>query len=67
MTRTHRYTFFRNFPKVDDLSDPQIALFLEEHLNDMKRISPPEYVHALDLGSLKAKNVTFGHCGKIIY
>ncbi len=45
--------------KIDDLSNPKIGMFLEEHLDDMKRISPPECVHALDLESLKAENVTF--------
>jgi putative acetyltransferase len=45
--------------RVDDLSDPRIAEFLEEHLKDMRRISPPESVHALDLERLKKPEITF--------
>jgi putative acetyltransferase len=44
---------------VDDLSDPRIAELLEEHLRDMRRISPPESVHALDLERLKKPEITF--------
>jgi putative acetyltransferase len=35
--------------KIDDLSGPEIALFLDEHIKDMKSASPPESKHALDL------------------
>ncbi len=45
--------------RIDDLTDPRIAEFLEEHLQDMRRISPPESVHALDLGRLKNPEITF--------
>ena len=45
--------------KIDDLSDPRIARLLEEHLKDMRRISPPESVHALDLERLKKPEITF--------
>lgn len=45
--------------RVDDLSDPKIAEFLEEHMRDMRRISPPESVHALDLQRLKRPEITF--------
>lgn len=45
--------------KVDDLSGPEIAEFLEEHLRDMRAASPPESKHALDLESLKQPDVTF--------
>ena len=38
--------------RPDDLRDPRVALFLEEHLADMRRVSPPECVHALDLAAL---------------
>ena len=44
---------------TDDLSDPKIALFLEEHITDMKSVSPPESKHALDLDGLRAPEVTF--------
>jgi putative acetyltransferase len=45
--------------KVDDLSDPRIAEFLEDHLCDMYATSPPESVHALDLDRLKKPEITF--------
>ena len=45
--------------RLDDLSDPRIATFLEEHLADMRRVSPPESVHALDLRGLKQADVSF--------
>jgi putative acetyltransferase len=43
----------------DDLSRPQIHALLEEHLQSMRAQSPPESVHALDLGSLRAPDITF--------
>ena len=45
--------------KVDDLSNPEIAVFLEEHIKDMKSVSPPESKHALDLEGLKKPEITF--------
>jgi putative acetyltransferase len=45
--------------RLDDLSDPRIAALLEEHLQDMRRISPPESVHALDLERLKKPEILF--------
>jgi putative acetyltransferase len=45
--------------RIDDLTDPRIAEFLDEHLQDMRRISPPESVHALDLERLKKPEITF--------
>ncbi|WP_444995999.1 GNAT family N-acetyltransferase [Aliikangiella sp. IMCC44359] len=45
--------------KVDDLSDPRIAVFLDEHIADMKSISPPESKHALDINSLKKPDIIF--------
>jgi putative acetyltransferase len=45
--------------KIDDLSDPRIEEFLEEHISDMKSVSPPESKHALDLEGLKDPDVTF--------
>ena len=45
--------------RLDDLSDPRIALFLEEHLQDMRATSPPESVHALDLSKLRDPSVHF--------
>jgi len=44
---------------VDDLMGEEIARFLDEHLEDMRSISPPESKHALDLEGLRAPEVTF--------
>jgi putative acetyltransferase len=45
--------------RVDDLSSPEIAQLLREHLDDMYRLSPPESVHALDPDSFSAPEITF--------
>ena len=45
--------------EIDDLSRPQIHTLLEEHLANMRRISPPESVHALDLDKLRRPEITF--------
>ncbi|GIU53902.1 GNAT family N-acetyltransferase [Shewanella sp. KT0246] len=45
--------------RVDDLSGPEIAELLTEHLQDMYATSPAESVHALDLDKLKQPNITF--------
>jgi len=45
--------------RSDDLQDPRIARLLEEHLADMRRISPPESVHALDLDRLRKPGIKF--------
>jgi putative acetyltransferase len=45
--------------RLDELQDPRIAAFLEEHLADMRRFSPPESVHALDLAGLRQPNIRF--------
>ena len=45
--------------KLDDLTDPKIHALLEEHLEDMRAISPPESVHALDLEKLRKPDITF--------
>lgn len=45
--------------KVDDLSSSEIHALLNEHLQDMYSISPPESVHALDLDKLRAPEITF--------
>lgn len=45
--------------RIDDLSGPEIAQLLEEHLEDMNATSPPESKHALDLDGLKQPDVTF--------
>ena len=45
--------------RIDDLSGPEIRALLDEHLSNMRAISPPESVHALDLEELKKPDVTF--------
>jgi putative acetyltransferase len=45
--------------RIDDLEGPEIRALLEEHLRHMHSLSPPESVHALDLGALKQPEVTF--------
>ncbi len=45
--------------QLDDLKGKEVEKLLREHLEDMFTHSPPESVHALDLTSLKAPNITF--------
>lgn len=45
--------------RLDDLTDPRIAVFLEEHIRDMRAISPPESKHALDLDGLRRPDIRF--------
>ena len=45
--------------KDDDLSGKEIAALLEEHINDMRAVSPPESKHALDLDGLRKPDITF--------
>ena len=45
--------------RLDDLRGPEIRALLEEHLADMRRISPPESVHALDLDRLRRPEISF--------
>lgn len=44
---------------VDDLRGPEIAAFLEEHLREMRTITPAGSVYALDLDALRVPEVTF--------
>jgi putative acetyltransferase len=44
---------------VDDLSGPEIAAFLEEHVREMRSITPLESKHALDLDGLRQPEITF--------
>jgi putative acetyltransferase len=44
---------------VDDLSGPEIAAFLAEHVQEMRSVSPPESKHALDLDALRIPEITF--------
>jgi putative acetyltransferase len=43
----------------DDLSRPAIHALLNEHLQNMYALSPPESVHALDLDELRRPDITF--------
>ena len=45
--------------EIDDLSRPAIHALLEEHLQNMRALSPPESVHALDLERLRRPEITF--------
>ena len=44
---------------MDDLSGPGIRALLQEHVDEMYLISPPESVHALDLAGLLKPEITF--------
>jgi hypothetical protein len=44
---------------VDDLTGPQIARLLDEHVAEMLSTTPPESKHALDLDALRQPGVTF--------
>jgi putative acetyltransferase len=45
--------------KIDNLTGAGIQELLREHLTDMRRTSPPESVHALDLDGLRKPEITF--------
>jgi putative acetyltransferase len=45
--------------KLDELAGPEIRALLEEHLQSMHSLSPPESVHALDLAALRDPAITF--------
>jgi len=45
--------------EIDDLSHPAIHALLNEHLQNMYELSPPESVHALDLEKLRKPEITF--------
>jgi putative acetyltransferase len=45
--------------KIDDLRGPEIAALLQEHLDNMHELGPPERVHALDLEALRKPEITF--------
>jgi putative acetyltransferase len=44
---------------LDDLSGPEIASFLQEHIEEMKAVTPPGSKHALDLDGLRSSSVCF--------
>ena len=45
--------------RLDDLSGPEVRALLEEHLQNMFELSPPESVHALAIDELRQPNITF--------
>ncbi|MBT0570888.1 GNAT family N-acetyltransferase [Curvibacter sp. CHRR-16] len=47
------------FIRHDNLSDPRIEAFMQEHLRDMYAASPPESVHALDMNKLRQPGILF--------
>jgi putative acetyltransferase len=44
---------------VDDLSGPEIAAFLTEHVRQMHEITPIDNAYALDLDGLRRPDITF--------
>lgn len=45
--------------KIDDLKGNEIYELLQEHLQSMHELSPPESVHALDIEGLRQPEITF--------
>lgn len=45
--------------RTGDLNDAKVIAFLEEHLEGMHEITPPESVHALEIDALRAHDITF--------
>jgi putative acetyltransferase len=45
--------------RIDDLSGAEIRKLLEKHLANMRKISPPESIHALPLERLREREITF--------
>ena len=45
--------------RLGGLDTPQVAALLAEHVEDMRRYSPPESVHTLDLDRLRTPGLTF--------
>ena len=45
--------------RIDDLSGAEIRALLDEHLANMRSISPPESTHALPIEGLRKPDVTF--------
>jgi putative acetyltransferase len=56
---TRLCTFAAMEIRLDDLRGPEIRALLEEHLQNMRSLSPPESVHALDLDALRRPEITF--------
>lgn len=44
---------------VDDLTQPAVIGFLDDHLRHMIDVTPPGFVHALDIEALRKPEITF--------
>jgi putative acetyltransferase len=55
----HNASFISMHIELDDLSRPQVHALLQEHLDNMYELSPPEQVFALDLTKLRAPEISF--------
>ena len=45
--------------RLDDLAGPEIHALLDEHLAEMRRISPPGSVHAMPIDALRGPGIAF--------
>lgn len=45
--------------ETDDLTRPEVLALLNEHLANMRAISPPGSVHALDVAKLRGPDINF--------
>lgn len=45
--------------RTQDPATPDITALLNQHLSEMRAISPPESKHALDIDGLRASDITF--------
>ncbi len=45
--------------RIDDLQGPEIYALLQEHLQSLSMLSPPESMHALDIQALRGPDITF--------
>ena len=45
--------------REDDLRGPEIAALLTAHMENSRRLSPAESIHALDLDRLRTPDITF--------
>jgi len=45
--------------RLDDLAGPEIHRLLDEHLAEMRRVSPPGSVHALPIDALRGPRIAF--------
>lgn len=45
--------------KTDNVTHPAVLALLGRHLRSMREATPPESVHALDLGGLRGDDVSF--------